>query len=371
MSRTPEKESLKYALQEDVRFFVSDKEIRLRKGIWNYEEGCLPLEEYGADYVKCLKEVFELLDTRGFSMNELDAYLLEPYEREQAETMLQQLIEAGFVISHDEKTLHQRITKAITGGLELFEEDLDVSSGDVKPLIFCTDEEYVRQKWQDMAPRFKVESRFLSEEQMAALRKSDLTTCIDALTTIEETAKMSEWIKGAAAVVICMSELSVTFMRNVNRLSIKEKIPVILSFIDGPTITLLASTPYKTGCLECFERRAMARMEDHVQYIRFVEGMKGKEAKANKDHSCQIMLLDLLANLSFTEGYMFVRVGASRFSGRLLSIYLPTLEIQMQNILRVPFCEACGFVANAQFDELNISSRRIIDDFSSRVFGKE
>lgn len=107
-----------------------------------------------------------------------------------------------------------------------------------------------------------------------------------------------------------------------------------------------------------------------MQYARFIEETRAEMGTTKKNQS-SVLLMDLLANLSFAEGFMYSVIGASRFAGRLLSIYLPTLEIQMQNILRAPFCEACGTVSKAQFRELNISSRKIIDDLSSRVFGRE
>ena len=114
----------------------------------------------------------------------------------------------------------------------------------------------------------------------------------------------------------------------------------------------------------------ISRLEDHVQYARFIEETRTDVETFKTDRPNQI-LMDLLANLSFAEGFMYSVVGSSRFSGRLLSIYLPTLEIQMQNLLRVPFCEACGTVSRAKFKELNISSRRIIDDLTEHVFDKE
>lgn len=73
--------------------------------------------------------------------------------------------------------------------------------------------------------------------------------------------------------------------------------------------------------------------------------------------------MNFLINISLVECYLFAYYGASRFEGRLLSIFIPTLEIQVQDVLRVPFCPACGVVADEQLREKNISTRNLIDHF--------
>lgn len=362
--------STKYSLEADVHLIINDAEIRLRKGIWNYEEGSITLEGCSQEFSRCLKETFMAMNGNGFSLDSFNEYVLEPFEREQAETIVSQLAEAGFIVEENDKLLHQQITRILTGGINLFEDDGDFYIEGEKSVVFYTDNDSVRKKWSDLVKSHRIKAKMMSDEQASMLRTVDLTTNIDSLTTNENIDLMGKWIEDAHAIVICVSQLSVCFMRNINRLSINKGVPVTLAFIDGPTINLLSTKPYKTGCLECFERRALSRLEDHVQYARFIEETRAEMGTTKKNQS-SVLLMDLLANLSFAEGFMYSVIGASRFAGRLLSIYLPTLEIQMQNILRAPFCEACGTVSKAQFRELNISSRKIIDDLSSRVFGRE
>ncbi len=365
-----ETEKTRYSLETDVHLIINDAEIRLRKGIWNYEEGCLTLEGCSEEFSNCLKETFKSMNAEGISFDYFDHYLLEPFEREQIETIMNQLTEAGFIVAEDDKLLHQQITRILTGGIDLIEEDRSHENSKNKSVIFYTDNDCVRKKWDDFAKSHHIKAKMMTQEQASELKVVDLTTNIDSLTTNEDIVRMGKWIEDTHAIVICVSQLSVCLMRNINRLSISKGIPVTLAFIDGPTINMLSTKPYQTGCLECFEGRALSRLEDHVQYARFIEETRTDVETFKTDRSNQI-LMDLLANLSFAEGFMYSVVGSSRFSGRLLSIYLPTLEIQMQNLLRVPFCEACGTVSRAKFKELNISSRRIIDDLTEHVFDKE
>ncbi|HBI56281.1 MAG TPA: streptolysin associated protein SagC, partial [Firmicutes bacterium] len=129
----------------------------------------------------------------------------------------------------------------------------------------------------------------------------------------------------------------------------------------GPVICILASNPYTTGCLECFELRALARLEDHVQYHNFVNEEKRYFGNGRSNPGIK-PLLNMLVNQTLSEAFLIRKIGVSKFTGRLLTTYLPTMEIQAQDILRVPFCPACGAVAKARLEEKNISSRALVDE---------
>lgn len=115
----------KYSLEADVHLIINDAEIRLRKGIWNYEEGSITLEGCSQEFSRCLKETFMAMNGNGFSLDSFNEYVLEPFEREQAETIVSQLAEAGFIVEENDKLLHQQITRILTGGINLFEDDGD------------------------------------------------------------------------------------------------------------------------------------------------------------------------------------------------------------------------------------------------------
>ncbi len=357
-----ENESIKYSLQEDVRILETDEEIRLRKGIWNYQEACIVTTNFSSDFNKCVRACFHELEEGTFTNESPDHFLLEPFEREMLDSAIKQLQEAGFVISLEERILQDRITSAITGGLDMVITDRSYSNScEFNPkILLCADTQYVREKWQTMAAKMGLQYEMLDSELMSNLQTGDLTTNIDAYGTIENMEKWGQALRGYSVMVVCMARLSINLMRNLNRLVLKEKLPVVLSFIDGPTISMLTSIPGKTACLECFEKRSLARMEDHVQYYRFVSSENNKSCR-DWESASNFPLLDTLASMAIMEGYLITHTGASRFTGRLLNVYLPTLEIQVQNVLRAPFCEACGNVSRARFKELNVSSRNVID----------
>jgi hypothetical protein len=64
---------------------------------------------------------------------------------------------------------------------------------------------------------------------------------------------------------------------------------------------------------------------------------------------------------------MYSSLGMTRLSGRMISVYQPLLEIQVQDLLRVPHCPACGFISKAQVDEMYTSSKRILTDMMGKI----
>ena len=69
----------------------------------------------------------------------------------------------------------------------------------------------------------------------------------------------------------------------------------------------------------------------------------------------------LLCAFLVNEAVLLRSLGTSRFLGRALSIYLPTYEMQAQDVLRIGTCPACGHVSRDIVEEINFSSRVVID----------
>jgi thiazole/oxazole-forming peptide maturase SagC family component len=118
-----------------------------------------------------------------------------------------------------------------------------------------------------------------------------------------------------------------------------------------------------TGCFECFEQRMLARLEDTQVYHQFVQATGGAAATG----PWLSPQMHVLTSLVLSEGFLWSTMGLMRLAGRAVSIYLPLLEIQVQDLLRVPYCPGCGFISKAHMDELYTSSKRIIADMMGKI----
>ena len=134
--------------------------------------------------------------------------------------------------------------------------------------------------------------------------------------------------------------------------------------MDGPFVTLLSTLPTETGCFECFEQRMLARLEDTLVYHQFVESTSGAAAPPERWLSPGMHMLTAAV---ISEGFIYSSIGMQRLAGRIINVYLPLLEIQVQDLLRVPYCPACGFVATAAMNELYTSTKRLVSEMLDKI----
>lgn len=354
--------------RESVRVYDNGAdEIRLRMGVFNYEEVELNLSTLTESLAKFMRKVVGFLQSdEGYNAEILNEQLLEPYEKEIATSIINELQATNYIVSSEERNVGKELTLTLLGYFE--QEDLESDEdANKKKILFFADDDYSRNTGKALAEEMHMPLSLMENELFQEIRNTDLTTNTDGLTSVRHMRRYAEIFKEYDAIVGCMKNLSVLFMRNLNRISVELEIPVVLTFIDGPVICALATNPYTTGCLECFELRALSRLEDHVQYHNFVKVDQGTSEK-NRSKGV-VPLLNVLVNIAVSESYLIRRIGASKFTGRLLTVYLPTLEIQAQDILRLPFCPACGAVAKACLEEKNISSRALVDEMVVNALG--
>lgn len=345
-------------------------EIRIRMGVFNFEEVTLDMSTLSENAAEYVRKIIDKLQTQeGYDLKSLDEAILEPYEKEIVESIVNELHETSYLVWAHEENIGQELTLSLLGYLE--QDDLESDEDtDKKKVIFYSDNEYATASAKNLANDIKMQMDILSEEEMQNIKNTDLTSNMDGLSTIQNLNKCGEKFKAYDAIVMCVKNLTVVTMRNINRISVEFKIPVIYTFIDGPIIGALATNPYSTGCLECFELRTLARLEDHVQYHNFVKIERKEYKSRGKTNIGQIPLLNMLVNIAVSEAYTFKRIGVSKFTGRLLTIYMPTMEIQVQDVLRVPYCPACGAVAKANLEEKNVSSRALVDEMVKNALKK-
>ncbi len=337
-------------------------EIRLRMGVLNYEEAELDLSTLTENLAAFMRKVFNALQSEeGYNEETINEVLLEPYEKEVVQSLLNELRATNYITSIETKGIDEELTLALLGYLQHEE----IESGDdanKKQVLFFADDEYTVNSAISLAKEMNFTLNIMDVQTMQEIKNADLTSNMDGLSRVQQMSHFEEMFKKYDAVVGCMKNLSIILMRNLNRICMEVEIPIVLTFIDGPVVCALATNPYSTGCLECFELRALARLEDHVQYHNFVKVEKNSSKYTSKGSKGLVPLLNLLVNLAVSEAYLIRKIGVSKFTGRLLTIYLPTLEIQAQDILRVPFCPACGAVSKIKLEEKNISSRALVDE---------
>ena len=358
-----------YALKDGVRVLDNGAdEIRLRKGIWNYEEAELDMQGFSDDFKKSFRTVMDALcEKEGFSSEDVSKFKLSADEEGTVYQVLNQLEAGNYLTDKESRDLNRDISYAILGYA------MDGSNGEVLEnaggkILVVSDCDYAKETAVSMAKVMKITADVASDDLYERLSKADLTTKTDGLHTAENMAAFAKELGEYSVFMACFKNIPSKLMHNLNRIALECKIPVVVSFIDGPMVSILSYKPYDVGCYECFENRSLARIQDHVLYHKFEMNARAREGE---DNAGIIPVMNILANIAISESYLYLFYGSSRFEGRLLTIFVPTLEIQVQDVLRVPFCPACGMVAMEQLKEKNISTRALVDSFVNNIIKKE
>lgn len=346
-----------YKLSNNLRIYDNGRnEIRFRSGLWNYNEAVLDLSYETENFIKSFRKIIDnLKNNNGISISNLDEYRLSNEEKNNLINVINSLSEAGMLCSEDEKDNDFEISKVLLGD---FRYALNQQEKNNQKLLFISDNDYTKETAKNLANGMNMNLDLYSKENINNIISKDLTSNLDALEKKSNIEDMKNQFRKYSAILICMSHINMNLFRNINRVAIELKKPIIMSFIDGLFITILSTLPPKTGCLECFEQRILSRLEDHVLYHKFIES---DFKPSDECHKSIIPLLNIMTNMVVSEGFLINNFNTCKIEGRVLSIFVPTLEIQSQDLLRVPFCPACGNISKAKLKEINISTRNIVD----------
>jgi thiazole/oxazole-forming peptide maturase SagC family component len=205
----------------------------------------------------------------------------------------------------------------------------------------------------------------MTQEDFKVIEAMDLTTKFDAYETKKQFESLRNMLEPFGCIAGCVERPHIIFLRNVNRVLVQCSRVLSLGLLDGPFTTVFTIKPPETGCFECFEQRLLARMEDMPSYQQFAAQTRNLPRLDNKVRASPLMH-SLAAQVLF-EALIVSKIGKAKFAGRVLNTYVPLTEIQVQPLLRVPFCPACGFVAEARMEEMYTSSKKIIDRVLERV----
>lgn len=347
----------KYKFDNDIRlFFNGNNEIRIRAGLWNYNEAIIDLSPYKDNVKDVVINILKELNENEFDPNSIATYQIPDSDKEEINQLVNGLYQAGMIYSSENLNIKERVTSSILGQMKdsLVESDLKDSK-----VLFVCDSKYCLKLAQDLCKEIRLDIDFEGIEYITNVTKYDLTTKYDAYETEKALTKLGSFVKNYDSIVISLKHININFLRNMNRLALEYEKTLSAGFIDGPFITALSTNPQKTGCFECFETRILARLEDHVLYERYVKEDKTREGDIDPSKS---IISSILTNLLVSEAFLLKNYSLTKFEGRVLSIFVPSLEIQVQDILRVPYCPACGNISRAKFEEINIESRVMVND---------
>lgn len=345
-------------------FFNGEAEIIFRKGVWNFEEAILDISVFDEKLQDDMLSVFrELSEGNGIKMDDLfTKFNIDSSDIENVLSLLDELAEQDY-LSNGSKENTRKLIASLIGGTASAGMGLS-TSGAANTLLVC-DSNPVIEQMLSMSGNISMNLAVLPKEEINRISKADLTGRLDALDCEKAYKELTQIFVTYSSVLICLQRPHIKLLRNLNRLLLRLDIPYVVCLIDGPFLSVMTIKGYETGCFECYETRVMARLEELASYKNFVEKSSGNFQKY--DNTPLTPILSMVASLGLFEALLINTIHKAKLAGRVFNIYLPLLEVQVQDLLRIPFCSACGHIAKAQYDEMYTSSEKIVQNLIKNV----
>lgn len=349
-------------------FFSSDNEIRFRKGIWNFEEASLTLDDLNDN----MKEVItfianELFDDKLISFDDIvKKFSLDENDSNLLNDIISSLIGNRFLEYDDKKNNMQNTLYELIG--EYFYDIPDESKIEKNKIMFITDNDRLKDYASLVSKDIYINLDMMSADDIKKIEKSNLTDTTDAIENIEIKKELLKLFDNISCVVVSVEKPRLNLLRNINRLLLDKSVPIVISILDGPFLNITTIKGKETACYECFENRVIARNESLSVYNKFVKQTMNFKIKNKRTYITPI--LQSFTSIALYEAFLFAAIGKCKLSGRVINVYIPSIEIQVQDLLRVPFCPACGHISKAKYNEMYTSSKEVIEKFSSKVIVK-
>jgi bacteriocin biosynthesis cyclodehydratase domain-containing protein len=186
----------------------------------------------------------------------------------------------------------------------------------------------------------------------------------DPLTFEDEVVAFASWRD--SLVVVAGSTLSPPELHAFNRVSLHHRIPWILAAVDGPFL-LVGPTfiPWRSACYDCLETRVGMNLREGASYQKYKVALAEGRA-TNATAPIDGVLGSMLASYAAFEALNFAVTGASFTVGKMLAVYLPTLEFTFNEVLRLPGCSACAPSPENDDRELYFELRAVLGDLPNQ-----
>ncbi|VGT67873.1 streptolysin associated protein SagC [Streptococcus pyogenes] len=346
---------MKYQLNSNVRVVTFQDTFCFRKGIWDFNEAILDLTQEPQNLKIVYQEIVSQL-VKGVAIDtETYENTLEPETFANLMEVISGLYYNNMLMLEDDYNLEENVMKILMGNFRFMAQAGHMVSND--PVLFISDSTYVNESAELLAEQLHLQLQVASDDLKMLIQQTDVSSRLDALEHRRNMNCLSDALCDYQSIIICQERLNIMMLRHLNEVSVAMKKQLVIGFVDGPFLHACTLNPPHSADFDSLERRVLARLQDSTLYQHFANQI----LPATQDVSqAYLPLLNVLMNLVVSEAFIIAQTGSSKFEGRLLSIYLPTLEIQVQDILKMSNSQTQGALAKLKYEDQQISTREIV-----------
>jgi len=169
---------------------------------------------------------------------------------------------------------------------------------------------------------------------------SDSTWLMDGIEFYERMQQFEPW--RGQFIVMATKVINPIALRTLNRVCLHLRVPWLHATLDGPFLFIgPLFVPYRSSCYECFETRVALNLRENASYLRYKNALLEGRVRLGS-LPVEPALVGVLAAHTAMETINYIFTGTGFTVQKVLAIYLPTMEITFNEVLRVPGCPACG-----------------------------
>jgi bacteriocin biosynthesis cyclodehydratase domain-containing protein len=322
--------------------------VELRHGVWNPVSHTLT-DESGSGIL------FGLLQGMDGSITSAELARKEGVPRSEVEALLDQLIELDLVEAGPSSALDAYLDHVFpalaspappeTGGLRL--------TGTL---------EIIAEVARILGAGFPGGPVTMEDPQgplMGLLETGDSEWLVDGIDFERRLGAFEEW-RGGQLLVHATSVPHPVRLRALNRVALALELPWLHAAVDGPFLFVgPLFVPGRTACFDCFETRVGMNLRERASYQQYKSLLAERRVKVGAP-PLEPALTSLLASHVALEALNFSATGNGFMVGKVLAVYLPSMEVSFNEVLRVPGCPSCGPTAERDAPELYFDLRALI-----------
>jgi len=323
--------------------------VELRHGAWNASSVALT----DATASGCLLRILKRLDGQLSAAAIADA---EGLPEAEVEAVVERLAEQQLLEQGSSHALDHYLDQVATGLMVQ-----EGKSADAPTRVHLLGDQKVRDEIQRILESSGLADRGVAAGGNAALRGvlvgRDESWLFDPL-EFEQAARPFAELRGGFT-IFGVATINPLELRAFNRVSLHHRLPWLHAAVDGPFL-LVGPTfvPFRSACYECLETRVVMNLRDSASYQRYKSALADGRAAATASPLDTVIVV-MLASLAAFEAVNFLQTGAAFTVGKLLSVYLPTMEFAFHEVLRLPGCPACGSAPERDDRELYFDARAL------------
>lgn len=164
-------------------------------------------------------------------------------------------------------------------------------------------------------------------------------------------------------VILALDHVNPIFAKKFNRITSALNISWIHTAIDGPFIFVgPLFEPNKTACYECFETRITMNLREYTSYQRYKAALVDNKIIKQSENAMNGILNSVMTSHLILEVLNYVLTGNCFTKNKVLSIYLPTMEITFNEFIKVSTCQNCGSIPHRDDHQLYFDVQALLGD---------